>query len=271
MKFDDLRAGYTELWNSLKERPKWMEKIEKAAQAVLKGKAEYTVVENRTAVPWFVTGLIHHMESDRNFKTHLHNGDPLSNRTVKVPADRPKTGSPPFTWTESAVDAIRFDKLDQVPEWSLERVAFELEKYNGFRSRTEHHINSPYLWSGTEHYSEGKFVRDNVWDGNAVSEQVGCMPILRRLIALDPSVEAALRAGASRLPHVDEGTNGADEGTNGALDLKELYPVHVMTRKSFGLMMRKLSVTESQRSAQFPGTFSRRKLSVASANWAQVA
>ena len=50
-----------------------------------------------------------------------------------------------------------------------------------------------------------------------------------------------------------------------------VYPVHVMTRKSFGLMMRKLSVTESQRSAQFPGTFSRRKLSVASANWAQVA
>ena len=50
-----------------------------------------------------------------------------------------------------------------------------------------------------------------------------------------------------------------------------IYPVHVMTRKSFGLMTRKLSVTESQRSAQFPGTFSRRKLSVASANWAQVA
>ena len=61
---------------------------------------------------------------------------------------------------------------------------------------------------------------------------------------------------------------------NGTFDeprLVVLYPVHVMTRKSFGLMTRKLSVTESQRSAQFPGTFSRRKLSVASANWAQVA
>ena len=34
--------------------------------------------------------------------------------------------------------------------------------------------------------------------------------------------------------------------------LKEVYPVHVMTRKSFGLMMRKLSVTESQRSAAIP-------------------
>ena len=51
----------------------------------------------------------------------------------------------------------------------------------------------------------------------------------------------------------------------------EIYPVHVTTRKSLGLMMRKLSVTESQRSAQFRGTFSRRKPSVASANWAQVA
>lgn len=50
-----------------------------------------------------------------------------------------------------------------------------------------------------------------------------------------------------------------------------IYPVHVTTRKSLGLMMRKLSVTESQRSAQFRGTFSRRKPSVASANWAQVA
>ena len=58
--------------------------------------------------------------------------------------------------------------------------------------------------------------------------------------------------------------------TAAAINFK-LYPVHVMTRKSFGLMTRKLSVTESQRSAQFPGTFSRRKLSVASANWAQVA
>src|ERR1035437_10421792 len=50
-----------------------------------------------------------------------------------------------------------------------------------------------------------------------------------------------------------------------------IYPVHVITRNSLGLMMRKLSVTESQSSAQFRGTFSRRKPRVASANWAQVA
>jgi hypothetical protein len=50
-----------------------------------------------------------------------------------------------------------------------------------------------------------------------------------------------------------------------------IYPVHVMTRKSFGLMTRKLSETESQRSAQLRGTVSRRNPRVASANWAQVA
>src|ERR1035437_9941128 len=50
-----------------------------------------------------------------------------------------------------------------------------------------------------------------------------------------------------------------------------LYPVHVTTRKSLGLMMRKLSVTESQVATQLRGTVSHRKPSVASANWAQVA
>ena len=50
-----------------------------------------------------------------------------------------------------------------------------------------------------------------------------------------------------------------------------IYPVHVTARKSLGSMMRKLSVTESQRSAQFRGTVPRKNPSVASANWAQVA
>ena len=50
-----------------------------------------------------------------------------------------------------------------------------------------------------------------------------------------------------------------------------LYPVHVSTRKSFGLMTRKLSVTESRKLLQFLGTLSRKKSSVASANCPHVA
>ena len=54
------------------------------------------------------------------------------------------------------------------------------------------------------------------------------------------------------------------------LNLK-VYPVHAITRKSLGDMTRKLSVTESHRFAQLRGTVSRRKPSVASANWVHVA
>jgi lysozyme family protein len=216
MRFDDLRAGYSELWNSMLERPDWKGKIDRAAQEIIKSRKEYHNVEALTGVPWFVVGLIHYMESGKDFATHLHNGDPLSARTSNEPVGRPKTGAPPFSWSESAADALRYDQLDQVADWSLERVAFELEKFNGFRSRTEHHINTPYLWSGTTHYTKGKFVSDNVWDPDVVSRQVGCMPILRRLIPLDPSIEGALRA-----PNLSE-QPANDENEEATLDLSEL-------------------------------------------------
>ena len=79
-------------------------------------------------------------------------------------------------------------------------------------------------------------------------------------------IEAAVGAAAGTVCF----TIGQDTTNRVATDI-DVYPVHVMTRKSFGLMTRKLSVTESQRSAQFRGTVSRRKPSVASANWAHVA
>src|ERR1019366_10507435 len=50
-----------------------------------------------------------------------------------------------------------------------------------------------------------------------------------------------------------------------------LYSVHVRTRKSFGLMTRKLSVTESRKVSQFLGTLSRKKSCVAPANCPHVA
>jgi len=50
-----------------------------------------------------------------------------------------------------------------------------------------------------------------------------------------------------------------------------LYPVHLMTRNSAGMITRKLSETVSRNVAQFRGTFSRRNPSVASAKSAQVA
>jgi hypothetical protein len=56
-----------------------------------------------------------------------------------------------------------------------------------------------------------------------------------------------------------------------AVDMNQVYPVHAITRKSFGDITRKLSVTVLLYLSQCRGTLSRRKSKVASANSLQVA
>ena len=197
IKFEDLSEEYVRLWSTMSLRPGWVEKAATAAKRIFSKKNNYHTVESLTGVPWFVVGLIHQMECDLDFQGHLHNGDSLSARTCNEPIGRPLGGRPPFLWSDSAADAIRHDKLDQVAPWTCERLAFELEKYNGFRSRTQHKINTPYLWSGTNHYERGKYVRDNVWDGAVASKQVGAMPILHELMQLDASIADVLKSRTS--------------------------------------------------------------------------
>lgn len=90
--FEDLRDNYTQLWSTMQERPEWTDRITRAAAGILSSKEDYKLVEDMTGVPWFVVGILHQMESTRNFKTHLHNGDSLTDYTVNVPAGRPLTG-----------------------------------------------------------------------------------------------------------------------------------------------------------------------------------
>jgi hypothetical protein len=121
------------------------------------------------------------MECNFSFKHHLHNGDPLTGYTVHVPANRPKVGhAPPFTFEESAVDAIKLMKYDQVTNWSLSFILLKLEGYNGFGYNRKG-IHTPYLWSYSNHYTKGKYVKDGVYDANAVSSQLGAAVILKRM------------------------------------------------------------------------------------------
>jgi len=138
-------------------------------------------------------GPIHVRESSLSFKAHLHCGDPLTARTVHVPKGRPTKGSPPFTFEESAIDALTMPphRLDQVKDWSVERILFETEKYNGWGYLGKG--NSPYLWSWTNLYKGGKYVADHVYSATAVDPQPGCVAILKSLEALDPSVAARLK------------------------------------------------------------------------------
>ncbi len=133
------------------------------------------------ACPGLVIAAIHTLEAGRRFDCHLHNGDRLSTYW-RVPAGRPLTGEPPFSWEESARDALVMHRLDKVREWTLPRILYELEKYNGWGYRLYHpHVCTPYLWGYSSHYTSGKYIADGTWSDTAVSRQCGAAVLIRRL------------------------------------------------------------------------------------------
>jgi lysozyme family protein len=199
--FAELKDDYTNLWNTMTIREERRSDLAKAAKKITddEAQANYRKVMERTGVPVLVVGIIHSLEGGNNFKRHLHNGDPLSDRTVNDPSGRPPTGSPPFDWVDSAVDALTSHHLDTVGDWPVERIAFQLEKYNGFGYRDEHpEVKSPYLWSFTNHFTKGKFTRDHHFEAGAGSDQAGGMALLKLLTEGGAKVESAVTTDTAK-------------------------------------------------------------------------
>jgi lysozyme family protein len=166
--------------------------IDKEAKAIIAKRGIYQRVEGMTnGVPWYMVGVIDAREGGITHlgTRHLHNGDPLSGYTTHVPANRPVVGhGPPFTWLESAVDALKLKGFHNIPNWTIERVLHELEPYNGLGYFLRG-IPSPYIWSCTNRYDPpygpgGKFIADHKFDPNEVDTQVGCAPLLQRIFDL---------------------------------------------------------------------------------------
>lgn len=191
--YENTRAGYANLWREMSIRQTRLKRVDEIAKKLIEHKAEYQKVEKSTGVPWYFIGLLHYRESNCNFTKHLHNGDSLKARTKRVPAGHPKTGNPPFDWDFSAIDALKIKGFHKIRDWSIERVLFESEIYNGL-GYVGRKINSPYIWSYTNHYAKGKYVADGKYSASAVDAQCGVAPILKRLIELDRSVRPHLHA-----------------------------------------------------------------------------
>lgn len=188
--FEALRSEYAELWATMELRANMLPAVTATARKIISGREKYSAVERVTGVPWWIVGTIHAMECGLKWDRHLHNGDPLTARTRLVPAGRPKSGKPPYTWHESACDALLMKGFDKVPVWDMPRVCYELERYNGWGYRNFHpETLSPYLWSGTTHYTRGKYVADHVWSATAVSGQSGALALIKRIAELEPSVQ----------------------------------------------------------------------------------
>ena len=180
--FPELKDEYSNLWAEMAIRRDKLPEVDAIVDRIVSHKETYLLVERRTRVPWFAIAAIHNLEASGNFKRHLHNGDPLTSRTEHVPAGRPPSGNPPFTWEESAADVLEYRRLTQVTDWSIEHLAYVFEGYNGWGYRLNHpHVKSPYLWSFSNHYAKGKYVADGKWSETAVSQQCGAVVLLKRL------------------------------------------------------------------------------------------
>jgi len=177
-----LRAEYQALFNTCEVRKERRALVQTRVSKIKDHKERYgKIAAHIPGMPWWFVGVIHNMECSLSFEKHLHNGDPLTARTTHVPAGQPKTGTPPFTFEQSAQDALN-TRFAGWHDWDIPGVLYRLELYNGLGYRQYHaEVKSPYLWSFTNHYSKGKYVADGKFNPNAISQQIGCAALMRYL------------------------------------------------------------------------------------------
>ncbi|MGQ0801349.1 MAG: hypothetical protein ACT4NL_14725 [Pseudomarimonas sp.] len=176
----ELGSEYRRLFDTLEVRSTRSAEVERHADRALSLQPRYLSIGDPINVPWYFIAAVHMRESSFRVDRHLHNGDPLTAKTVRVPPNRPLTGTPPYTFEQSASDALGMKSLEKVKDWSLPHLLFKLEAYNGFGYRSRG-LPSPYLWSFSHHYQRGKFVADGQFDPAAVDKQCGAATLLRRL------------------------------------------------------------------------------------------
>ena len=166
----------------MQELPEWKDRISQAVQRVLVNKDAYLAASKRTnGIAWGFFACTHWLEASCNPGCQILNGQSWKQVTTLEPKGR----GPWDSWEDAALDGIAYQKVTPEETSTLQKLLRRLEQWNGFGYRNLG-VDSPYLWSGTNHgVGVGKYVRDGVYDRNAVSAQVGCAPILARLIAME--------------------------------------------------------------------------------------
>ena len=153
--------------------------------------------------------VIHERECSQDWARSLAQGDPWNRTSVHVPAGR----GPFASWEAAAVDALVncAPYAARNPDWSIGATLTKLEEYNGL-GYAARGLPSPYLWSGTDQYKSGKYVRDGVYDPNAVDSQLGCAGLLKATAALDSTAAVASENSHSGASPV-RGTSSPSRGT----------------------------------------------------------
>jgi len=178
------------------------------AKARFQGVTDRLIELKLQPVPWWVIAVIAEREygGPPHWDRQLGQGDPLNKKSTHVPKGRGPFLSQPDdvtpghdAWTRCAVDAlVNCDPFAaKNADWSVGGVLTLLESFNGM-GYAMRNVPSAYVWSGTDQYISGKFVKDHVYRKNVVDIQEGCAPILVAMAAIDPSVRVGAPLDDSR-------------------------------------------------------------------------
>ena len=124
----------------------------------------------------------HYRESGCKFDTYLHNGQKLGTPTTIKP-----TGRIFHDFYEAAVDALNSVKNGRGVDLSLENSDINVwitfaELYNGTGYTDYRNIASPYVYSGTNVYTQGKYTSDGKYNPNVIDRQPGIYILLKTLL-----------------------------------------------------------------------------------------
>lgn len=145
-------------------------------------RSRYEEVARRTNMPPEMVAAIHWRESNGNFDTYLHQGDPLGRRAVNHPRNIPVF----HNWEDGATHALHQKRATQealgINRTTTDpaRLAAYAETYNGLGYHGRG-VPSPYVYAGTDQYQRGKFTSDGRYDARHVDQQLGIIPMLRAI------------------------------------------------------------------------------------------
>lgn len=176
------------------------------AQRLVAAKDRYVAISNKTGVPWFIIAVIHEREAGQRWDRNIAQGDHWDQVSIHVPK-----GRGPFTsFEEAAIDALTKcpPYAAKWTDWSAGGALTLLELYNGLGYENRG-IPSPYLWSGTDQYTSGKYVADNVFSPTTVDQQLGCAVLIKAMSNTDSSIDfeivnAVLETDHTATPTTDQ-------------------------------------------------------------------
>ena len=166
-----------------------------------KHKARYEKIGKEAGVPAALVGAIHWRECSGDFTKYLHQGDPLGKPARRVPKNIPlfhdfdKAAVHALKMKSGIRDAVGLDENTRDPT----AVATYAEAYNGlgYHNRGK---SSPYVYSGTEEYTRGKYVKDGVFSSRTVDQQIGVLAMMGSVGGLDGMSVDPSKKGEERTP-----------------------------------------------------------------------